>query len=819
MVTCGGARRGMASGFISVLLTGTALALVSGQVWAQESMETAQAAARYSFNIPAGPLASALAQFGQQSGRQVTANTDSIRGISTPGVQGNLTAEEALQRLLAGTGATYSVGVGAVISVQRLGPTGSNVMTLDPVQVQGAFPVPQQALIDNLPPPYAGGQVATGSQVGFLGNRGVMDTPFNQIGYTAQKVQDQQARTVKDALIDNPAVRGMWSSSSGADDSLKIRGFKVGSQDISLGGLYGVLPIFLIAAELPERIEVLTGPSAMLNGIPPGGSIGGSINLVPKRAPSQPLSQVTASYASAGQVGGSVDVGRRFGADESFGVRFNGAFHTGNTAIARNSEDLALASLGLDFRGDRVRISGDFGYQYQRIDGITGMPFIAAGVAVPSAPPASGNFGQPWGFVERQDFFGMVRAEIDVTDNITGYIAYGMLDNRTSVLSGGYPTIVNQNGNFTSRPYNESDYYNYRSAEVGLRASATTGPIEHDLSFNGTNFQREIGVVSNAGVLFNSNLFNPTFTASPNIASPVANKTSAGTLTSIGAADTLSAWEKRVQLTVGARLQRVTADGFNAISGAPISSVDQTALSPSVALLVKPWSNVSVYGNFIQGLQQGAVVGAGFANAGSVLPPFKATQFEAGVKVDWGTLTTTLGIYQITQPSNITNVATNTVVQNGEQRNQGLEFNVFGEVSKGVRLLGGVSLLNAVLTKTAGGLTDGWRAPGAPDVQLNIAGEWDTPFARGLTLNSRLVYTSSQYIDTTWPRRSIPDWARVDIGARYTFDHVKNVTENPVTIRFAVDNLFDANYWAGTTIGYLIQGGPRTFRLSTTMNF
>jgi iron complex outermembrane receptor protein len=394
-----------------------------------------------------------------------------------------------------------------------------------------------------------------------------------------------------------------------------------------------------------------------------------------------------------------------------------------------------------------------------------------------------------------------------------------MLDNRTHLLSGGYPSIVNPNGNFSSRPFNESDYYNYRSGEVGVRALATTGPIGHEFSLNGTNFQREFGAVVNQGLLFGSNMYNPTFIAPQNISTPVATKTAAGTLSSIGLADTLSAADKRIQLTVGARLQRVTANTFNATTGALTSTLDQNALSPAVALVVKPWSNVSVYGNFIQGLQQGTIVAAGFANAGSILPPFKASQFEFGVKVDWGTLTTTLSAYQITQPSNITNVATNTVVQNGEQRNQGLEFNVFGEIAPGLRLLGGFSLMDAVLTKTVGGLTDGWRAPGAPEFQANISGEWDPSFLGGLTLTSRLVYTGSQYIDTTYPRRSIPAWARVDVGARYTFDHVKNVTEKPVTIRFSVENLFDTNYWAGTTIGYLIQGGPRTFRLSSTMSF
>ncbi len=46
---------------------------------------------------------------------------------------------------------------------------------------------------------------------------------------------------------------------------------------------------------------------------------------------------------------------------------------------------------------------------------------------------------------------------------------------------------------------------------------------------------------------------------------------------------------------------------------------------------------------------------------------------------------------------------------------------------EGVRLLGGFMLLDAVLAKTQGGLTDGWTAPFSPNFQLNIAGEWDTP--------------------------------------------------------------------------------------------
>ncbi len=150
------------------------------------------------------------------------------------------------------------------------------------------------------------------------------------------------------------------------------------------------------------------------------------------------------------------------------------------------------------------------------------------------------------------------------------------------------------------------------------------------------------------------------------------------------------------------------------MTGAPTTSYNQGALSPSAALIVKPLKNVSLYGNFIQGLQQGAVVAVPFANAGEVLPPYKSTQYEIGVKTDWGKLTTTLSAFQISQPTLLTDVASNRQFLGGEQRNRGLELNVFGEPVEGIRLLGGIMLLEAVLTKTQGGLTDGWIAPFAP---------------------------------------------------------------------------------------------------------
>ena len=170
------------------------------------------------FAIPAQPLASALDRFADQTGISFAYRTGDLSAIRSPGVTGMLTPREALQQLLAGTGVSFAFTGANTVTITKAPESGAGAVQLDPVQVQGVFPVPPQAMIDNLPPPYAGGQVATGGQLGLLGNRDVMDTPFNQTSYTAKKAQDQQAKTVRDVLIDDPSVRS-WvpDGGSGAD--------------------------------------------------------------------------------------------------------------------------------------------------------------------------------------------------------------------------------------------------------------------------------------------------------------------------------------------------------------------------------------------------------------------------------------------------------------------------------------------------------------------------------------------------------------------------------------------------------------------------
>ena len=65
-------------------------------------------------------------------------------------------------------------------------------------------------------------------------------------------------------------------------------------------------------------------------------------------------------------------------------------------------------------------------------------------------------------------------------------------------------------------------------------------------------------------------------------------------------------------------------------------------------------------------------------------------------------------------------------------------------------------------------------------------------------------------------KQVVPDWAQVNIGARYTYERTNG---KPIVIRANIDNLFNANYWNATSFGQLSASNPRSFMLAATFEF
>ncbi|WP_244528291.1 TonB-dependent siderophore receptor [Tardiphaga sp. OK245] len=708
-------------------------------------------------------------------------------------------------------------------AVRRVAPRRNAAVTprATPRPVERRTPAtPATGMIGSLPPAYAGGQVASGAQVGLLGNRGVMDTPFNQTSYTAKTIQDQQARKLDDVFANDPSVTVTVPRLSGFD-RVNIRGFSVGSEGYGINGLYGIASSFSLASlGAFERVEVLKGPAALLNGMPPsGGGVGGSVNLVTKRAGEVPFAQLTNTYSSISNFGTHLDVGQRFGEFKEFGVRFNGTYKGGSTELAYQSQEVGSAFLGLDYRGENVRLSADIGYEHNRVTAMTRFVDIAGLPSVPAAPDARANYMPSWGFWDSESRYAIVQGEVDITDNLTAYAQAGVGTSNTRYLYSDI-RVTSLDGEFNGLSRRNNQRHERTAAQVGLRANVDTGPINHAINVNAGASEADVALINVSGATnFFSNLYNPRSgpVSIRDVGAP--RTTSLFDLTSVGIADTMSVWNGRIQLTAGVRHQYVESESFAMGTGVRSGGYESSATTPAYALVIKPLENVSVYANYIEALEAGTVVGAGYANTGAVLPPYRTTQHEMGVKVDWGRITTTVSAFDIMKPiQRVERSGTLPVLtQSGESRNRGVEINTFGEVTDGVRLLGGVMFIDARQQKTENATYDGKHTFNVPDTQFTLGGEWDVPFVSGLTLTGRALYTGSYWSDQANTVYG-PSWTRYDAGARYTFASPWNA--KPIVVRFSVENLLDTNYWqASTNDGYIILAAPRTYMVSTTFNF
>lgn len=213
---------------------------------------------------------------------------------------------------------------------------------------------------------------------------------------------------------------------------------------------------------------------------------------------------------------------------------------------------------------------------------------------------------------------------------------------------------------------------------AGLRARLDTGPVSHAVTFMGTLYSDRNAQASVNGTPLSSNIYHPVTRPRRDITAPASvPKVSSSDLTGFALADTMSVLDERVQLTLGARQQRVESRNFNPVSGARTVSYDESAVTPLAGLVLKPWHNVSFYANYIEGLSKGDVAPATASNAGQVFSSYKSKQKEVGVKVDFDSAMLTLSAFEITKPSG---QLTGTVyAADSEQRNRGLELNLSGE--------------------------------------------------------------------------------------------------------------------------------------------
>ncbi|KNC92693.1 TonB-dependent receptor [Trabulsiella odontotermitis] len=675
---------------------------------------------------------------------------------------------------------------------------------------------------DALVPAFLDGQIAHGGRLGMLGEQKAMDVPFNVIGYTSKLVQDQQAKTIADVVSNDASVQAVQGYGNFAE-TYRIRGFKLDGDDMTMGGLPGVVPRQVMDTQMLERVEIFKGANALVNGAASSG-VGGMINLEPKRAEDTPTTRVGVDYTSDSQVGGSLDLGRRFGDNNQFGARVNLLHREGETAVDADKRRTTLASLGLDYRGDRFRTSLDFGYQKKTFHGGT-MGLNISGVDfIPDVPDTRNNYAQKWGYSDIENEFGMAKAEFDLTDSWTTYAAFGAQHaHEVGVYSA--PKLINESGDATVGRLDTNRIIDAYSGMAGLRGDFDTGPVSHKVNVGysaqiksdktawrmatnnpTTNIYDNRDVAMPDNTFFGGNYLDPLTTAR--------NRTQGWLLS-----DTLGFFDDSLLFTAGARHQKVVVRNYSNATGLEdtTSRYTQSRWMPTYGLVYKPWEVLSLYANYTEALQPGDNAPKGAENYGQSMGIAHSKQKEVGVKVDYGSVGGSLALFEIKKPSAILN-SNNVYTLDGEQRNRGVELNVFGEPLLGLRLNGSTTWLDPELTKTAGGTNDGHDAIGVARFYAVLGAEYDIKPVEGLTATAKVNHTGSQYTDAANSKK-LDSYTTLDLGVRYKMR--LNADQNEMVWRVGVDNVTNEKYWASVEDNgtYIFQGEPRTLKVSMSYDF
>jgi iron complex outermembrane receptor protein len=677
-------------------------------------------------------------------------------------------------------------------------------------------------------------KVTGGGNVGVFGTKAAEDIPFNIRSYNEALILNQQPDSLGEVLENDPTVRTTLGFGI-AGEVFVIRGFDLSSDDVGFDGLYGVTPRQLVAPELFSSVQVINGASAFLNGAAPGGSgIGGSVNLIPKKADRE-MARATLGYTSAAHFSGAVDVARRFGANDEWGLRINGSARRGDIAIDDEFHSSYVLGATLDYNNGPLRTS--LNLNYQRLNQKFWRGQVGVGAVVPRVPQADTNYSQPWSQILTKDFFGTFSLEYDLSEAAMVYAKVGARDGREDQTTASITVLDPVTGAATGSGSYVPREDNNESATTGIRIKLAGGGVSHEINTGvAVSWQVNRNAYDFASTSYATNLYDPVIAPAPAPGGFIGGDLDdvfpigRSRVSSVFASDTIGLWDDRILITAGLRLQEIKTTSYAYTDGAHTGGYRESAATPVFGLVVKPVEGLSLYANRIEGLVAGStapvVIDDGLGNdipvinGGAVLPPVKSKQYEVGGKLNFGRFNAGVALFRIDKPNSFVDPDTLIYGNYGSQRNRGVEITLDGEPVDGLRIISGLTFNDAKLRRTAGGLNEGKDAIGVPDVLANANIEWDIPFLPELTLVGRVVYTGKQAVDAA-NTLELGSWTRFDLGARY----VALLGDTPLTLRFNVDNVADKRYWASAYNAFsafgnkLLQGGPRTFKASASIEF
>ncbi|EOH6331460.1 TonB-dependent receptor [Citrobacter koseri] len=665
--------------------------------------------------------------------------------------------------------------------------------------------------------------------VGPLGNKAWVDTPYSTTTVTKEMIENQQAQSVSELLKYSPStqMQARGGMDVGRPQSRGMQGSVVANS--RLDGL-NIVSTTAFPVEMLERLDVLNSLTGALYG---PASPAGQFNFVAKRPTEETLRKVTLGYQSRSAFTGHVDLGGHIDDDNRFGYRVNVLNQEGEGNLDDSTLRRKLLSVALDWNiqlGTQLQLDAS---HYEFIQkGYPGSFSYGPNIKLPSAPdPKDKNLALSTAGNDLTTDTVSTRLIHYLNDDwsVTAGVGWQQADRAMRNVSS---KIINNQGDISRSLKDSTAAGRFRvlSNTATLNGHVDTGSVGHDIALSTTGYVWSLYSAKGTGPSYSwdtTNMYHPSEMYEKGDGKIITGgdryKSSVNTQQSITLGDTVTftpKWSAMFYLSQS----WIQSQNYNK-SGHKIGQIDENGLSPNAALMYKITPNVMAYVSYAESLEQGgtAPTNSDVKNAGQTLDPYRSKQYEMGLKADVSGMNLGAALFRLERPFAYVDPGDNVYKEQGNQVNNGLELTASGNVWQGLNIYSGVTLLDPKLKDTVSDTTSDKRVVGVPKVQANVLAEYSLPSMPEWVYSANVHYTGKRAANdtnTAWAS-SYTTW---DLGTRYT-TKISNV---PTTFRVVVNNVFDKHYWAsifpsgtdgdnGSPSAFI--GSGREVRASVTFDF
>jgi iron complex outermembrane receptor protein len=753
-------------------------------------------------------LATALNRLAENSDLQLVYDTAMTAGFKSPGIQGDFTTNQALGKLLQGTGLTHSVSGDGTILIAAA-PKSETAVPAEQTPPQKAAeptllkPMTVTAEADkgddgsnSANDPYNKSYAVTNSSIATKTDTPIMETPVSIQVVPRAVMNDQQAIKLEDVTKNVSGVQPGGSDGNYYDGFI-VRGFDIGNSTYRNG--------FRIQASQSEtvnleRLEILKGAAAMLYGrIEPGGML----NLVTKKPLDTPYYALQQQFGSYDLYRTTLDATGPVPGNDALLYRFNLAYQNNNSFRDFINAERIFIAPSLTWKAtESTQFNVNMEYKHENSSNDYGLPAVGNR---PAHIPISRNLGEPgtnqladaWlvEFTGSHAFNDDWMLKGGVNANSTEYV-WQDVSNRTGVLhpdAQGNPERILERGVWfgPGNRYSQGVYLDLTGhfETLGAKHNVLVGGDYYSFDSDSSIFTNDFSPVGCPIDIQNPTYGCVDFAKYRNLAKTVPdyNTRDEEQWGGIYFQDQITLWDK-LHILGGGRYDWATVkSGYSATSLSDIQQLNTTRnerFSPRVGVTYQPWQWLSVYGNYTESLGS-----ANGISLGQTFAPQTATQYEGGIKLAWEALTANLAFYHLTKDNVLaTDASTGLSAPLGEVRSQGIEFDMTGKVTEQLSLITTYAFTDARLTKASNEGLAGSRVPNVAEHQASFWAKYDV--TNHFTIGTGVYVVGQREGDPT-SSFQLPGYARWDAMAAYKWE----IGKSRLTAQVNVNNILDKEYY------------------------